>query len=127
IETHTLNKTFLFINEGKDNKLVFVSTLKEPEVVIEKKDKKGEKSSENLVLSDFIEVKGWKAAGNKIGNQEIVKIIPVAKEEDNGDDSETPVNSEENTGGEKPTPVVLEIKPEDKPVFPKEVTQGNLF
>lgn len=66
IETTTLNKKFLFINERPSSKLILASTVENPEVEIKTQDAKGEKKTEIIKLADFIEVKGWKAIGNKI-------------------------------------------------------------
>ena len=66
IETTTTGKKFLFINERPSSKLILASTHENPEVEIKSVNAKGEKKTENILLADFIEVKGWKALGNKI-------------------------------------------------------------
>jgi topoisomerase-4 subunit A len=66
IETTTTGKKFLFINEKPGSKLILASTAENPEVEIKSVSAKGEKKSENIFIADFIEVKGWKAIGNKI-------------------------------------------------------------
>ncbi|MFM6983288.1 MAG: DNA gyrase/topoisomerase IV subunit A [Chitinophagaceae bacterium] len=66
IETTTTGKKFLFINEKPGSKLILASTAENPEVEIKAVTAKGEKKVENILLADFIEVKGWKAIGNKI-------------------------------------------------------------
>jgi topoisomerase IV subunit A len=66
IETTTTGKKFIFINERPSSKLILASTVENPEVEIKTVNSKGEKKSEILKLADFIEVKGWKAIGNKI-------------------------------------------------------------
>ena len=66
IETTTVGKKFLFINERPSSKLILASTDENPEVEIKSTTAKGEKKTETIKLADFIEVKGWKAIGNKI-------------------------------------------------------------
>ncbi len=66
IETTTLGKKFIFINERPSSKLIIASTHENPEIELKTVNAKGEKKTENILLADFIEVKGWKASGNKI-------------------------------------------------------------
>jgi topoisomerase-4 subunit A len=67
IETTTMDKPFTFISEGKGSKLLAVSTFAEPEVEVKlQRDKKADKETEKIRLDQFIEVKGWKAMGNKL-------------------------------------------------------------
>ncbi|MGI4835696.1 MAG: DNA gyrase/topoisomerase IV subunit A [Janthinobacterium lividum] len=67
IETSTLDKRFLFISETKGSKLLAATAFAEPEVEVTlQRDKKADKEKEQLRLDQFIEVKGWKALGNKL-------------------------------------------------------------
>jgi len=67
IETTTMDKPFTFISESKGSKLLAVSTFAEPEVEVKlQRDKKADKETEKIRLDQFIEVKGWKAMGNKL-------------------------------------------------------------
>lgn len=66
IETTTIGKKFMFINEKPGSKLIVASTHENPEVELKTVTAKGEKKTENILLADFIEVKGWKANGNKV-------------------------------------------------------------
>jgi topoisomerase-4 subunit A len=67
IETTTMDKPFTFISESKGSKLLAASTFAEPEVEVKlQRDKKADKETEKLRLDQFIEVKGWKAMGNKL-------------------------------------------------------------
>src|SRR5690606_17494692 len=81
IETHTQGKTCTFISENPGAKPEFVSVHPQPEHIVQKKEAKGEKSEEQIRLDEFIDVKGWKAMGNKLGSAEIIKITGVKKEE----------------------------------------------
>jgi topoisomerase-4 subunit A len=67
IETTTMDKPFTFISETKGSKLLAATTFAEPEVEVKlQRDKKADKETETLRLDQFIEVKGWKAMGNKL-------------------------------------------------------------
>lgn len=67
IETSTLDKRFSFLPETKGTKLLAVTAHPEPEVEIKlQRDKKADKETEKIRLHEFIDVKGWKALGNKL-------------------------------------------------------------
>lgn len=66
IETQTLNKKFTFISEAPGSKLILASLLKHPMLKLRKGAKKADSREEQLDLADFIDVKGWKAQGNKL-------------------------------------------------------------
>ncbi|RSK25298.1 DNA gyrase/topoisomerase IV subunit A [Hymenobacter metallilatus] len=67
IETATLKKRFTFISETPGSKLLAVTAFAEPQVEIKlQRDKKADKETEKLRLHEFIDVKGWKAMGNKL-------------------------------------------------------------
>ena len=67
IETTTLGKRFVFISESKSSKLLAVTANPEPLVEVKvQKDKKADKEAEKIALHEFIDVKGWKAMGNKL-------------------------------------------------------------
>ncbi len=66
VETQTQNKKFLFISEKAGSKLLLASTHKHPQVKLTKGRKKSESIHETIDLHDFIDVKGWKAQGNRL-------------------------------------------------------------
>ncbi|CAN5904760.1 DNA gyrase/topoisomerase IV subunit A [soil metagenome] len=83
IETSTIGKRFTFISEAKGSKLVAVSTSPEPQVELKvQRDKKSEKETERLLLSAFIDVKGWKAMGNKLSYYKVHSVQVVRQEEE---------------------------------------------
>lgn len=126
IETTTQGKTFTFISENTGSKMEYISLHPEPEIIVHRKDAKGAKSEEQIRLDEFIDIKGWKALGNKLGSTEIVKIQGVKKEEVIEEPQEKNDEPSDDTGGEV-EPVKLNIEPAEKPEFPKDVVQGNLF
>ncbi|UOG77240.1 DNA gyrase/topoisomerase IV subunit A [Hymenobacter tibetensis] len=81
IET-TSSKRFVFISETKGSKLLCATCHPEPQVEIKlQRDKKADKENEKLHLHQFIDVKGWKAMGNKLN---YFKVHAVALLTDEG-------------------------------------------
>ena len=67
IETREDGKQHSFISDHKDSKLIFVSTSHNPMIQVEVlKGKSKEKLIYDLDLVEFIDVKGWKALGNRL-------------------------------------------------------------
>ena len=65
IETNTLNTKFLFIKEGKDNKLVKATTAKEP--ILEMQSGRGTQVRKaKIKLHKVVDIMGWRAIGNKL-------------------------------------------------------------
>ena len=80
IETKTEGVFTKFITEHKSSKLNFATITPDPDIEFSYKKGK-EKHEEELNLSEFIDVKGWKALGNKLGEFKILKISEIAYEE----------------------------------------------
>ena len=68
IETSTLGKRFGFISEEWGSKLSLVTIKEMPILAFSYRTKRGEKKCRKVNLIDFVDVKGWKAIGNKLGN-----------------------------------------------------------
>lgn len=79
IETTTLNTKFSFITDHKDSKLYYVTTHPEPEVLFSYKQRK-ERMDEILSVHQFVDVKGWKAIGNKIEDVPLISVVDQSKE-----------------------------------------------
>ncbi len=85
IETNTLDKEFGFISEGIGSRLEFVTTADTPEVEVELVKGKGkDKETEVINLEDIIDVKGWKALGNRLSQHKVTKVKAVEDPEDSG-------------------------------------------
>lgn len=99
IETTTTDQKFQFITDHKSSKLYFASADLDPIVKYIFKIKSGKKEVE-LKLADFMEIKGWKAAGNQLTDHKLLavkditekKSVPTNKQETN--DSELSGNKE---------------------------------
>ncbi len=82
IETRSLGQKFSFISEHKRSKPVLASLadcVRISYVEFKGKDKSGVRKE--LELSAFIDVKGWRAVGNQLGERSAVKKIRLEKEE----------------------------------------------
>src|SRR5690606_609467 len=78
-ETSTLGKPFCFISESKGSSLTVVTTERQAQVEITYKAKKG--GEKETALYDFdmlIDVKGWRAIGNKMPQANIMKVKVLA-------------------------------------------------
>ncbi len=74
IETLTLNKKFLFITEGDKNFISMATDFKEPTIKLATGKNKKTAKEQTINLSKFIDVKGWKAIGNKIAGFDLLSI-----------------------------------------------------
>ena len=95
IETTSLNQSFKFISEHGSSKLYYASLEENPVVSFSyKKNKK--KEDQTLNLAEFIDVKGWKAAGNKLGEFKVLKAEKAdSKEEGTKNKEEGEVSNDE--------------------------------
>jgi len=83
LETTTQGKKFGFISEFKGSYLELVTTLPKPELqLVYAKSKNVTTPQENIKLDKFIEVRGWKAVGNKLSPNKINGLKWLSKEED---------------------------------------------
>lgn len=80
IETTTADKKFKFISESKGSKLIFITVANDPEVEVTYKEK-NKKLKETYKLEELIDVKGWRAMGNKFPVQNVQSAEIIAKEE----------------------------------------------
>ncbi len=152
LETTTADKEFGFISEGIGSRLEFVTTSETPELEIEVVKGKGkDKETEVVNLEDLIDVKGWKALGNRLSQYKITKVRPVLDAEDTivevEDEVEEPEEIQSSKKKIEPEPVIEEdgqaalfgeAKPKAGPLVngqppkakapqPKEPKQANLF
>lgn len=67
IETTTLNSKYSFIKEGVGNWLEAVTTAKTP-VLLLSTGRGAQQHTQKIRIANFVEVMGWKAAGNKLAD-----------------------------------------------------------
>jgi len=80
IETLTLNKGFSCIQEHEKSKLMYISSQTQPVLKIQVSPFKGAaKQEETLKLHYLVEVRNWKAVGQKLGYAQIHEIHEVVQ------------------------------------------------
>ena len=77
IETSTLGQKFSFITDHPKSKLLFASVHPNPSISYSVK-LKSEKMDGSIQLDEFIDVKGWKAVGNRLSEQMLGNIQDVS-------------------------------------------------
>ncbi|MFQ5445704.1 MAG: DNA gyrase/topoisomerase IV subunit A [Saprospiraceae bacterium] len=73
IETNSLGQRFPFITEHKSSKLYFATADVNPRILYSFK-MKSKKHEAELDLAGFIDVKGWKALGNKLSEYKLLRV-----------------------------------------------------
>lgn len=102
IETNTIDKDFGFITETIGSRLEFASTSDSPEVVAELvKGKSKTKETETINLEEVVDVKGWKALGNRLSPHKVAKLKPV-EESGGGGEEEGQEDASESKGVKSP-------------------------
>ncbi|MCP9766892.1 DNA gyrase/topoisomerase IV subunit A [Lacihabitans sp. LS3-19] len=94
IETSTLDKKFLFITDHNRSEILMVSYEKKPRIEVKfKKLRKSDAETSLFKVEEMIEVKGWKALGNKLVYDKIIdiKILEPEIEEEEDEDVEESV------------------------------------
>jgi len=97
IETTTADKKFSFISEGKTSKLIQATTAINPDVEI-KAGKKKDVEVFTFGLDEFVEVRGWKAIGNKLAYPDLISVAILESEEPEPEEEEK--EEPENNHGE---------------------------
>ncbi len=136
IETNTTGKKYSLISETTGSKLVALSVHPNPAVKMDLiKGKTKEKETITLTAKELIDVKGWKAIGNRLSAHQVKKVVfiepeveaePIKKEElpnDNSTETGSESTSEAKTKIETPTkqePIKTETAIEEKPKVEQE-------
>ena len=108
IETNQLNKLFLFIDDSRGSKFIKSTNLLNPIFKFNYRLKSGEKKEKLIDIIDFIDIKGWKAIGNKLSDylrmssfdfyenseRQIASVLKKDIEDNFDDDSNNDENSE---------------------------------
>jgi topoisomerase IV subunit A len=115
VETTTIDKKFGFISESSGSKLIIATTEDKATIEVEfTRGKSKEKEVDQLQLEELIDVKGWKALGNRLSAHNVrkislLKVEPVKVEEVdeieesevNRVEAEQPKKSEKESAEEK--------------------------
>jgi topoisomerase-4 subunit A len=109
------SKKHLFISDAPGSKLIVVTTKPQSEIEVEVSNAKGVKEKALFELDDLIDVKGWKALGNKLSPQKVESVL--LKEKDPTPEPEEPsaTDPSETTGEsfDVGSTIDLEIKKND--------------
>jgi topoisomerase IV subunit A len=112
IETSTIDKKFCFISDTKASRLVLASLDKHPRLEVSfQKTHKSPMEKEELLVEDVVDVRGWKAQGNKLNSDKVREVVwldslPEQPEELTTDDPEGPEGTDPE-GGEDAAGVEL--------------------
>jgi topoisomerase-4 subunit A len=87
IETQTLDQRFVFIKEGKNNRLELVTTEEHPVVVMITGRKKSDAKKQTVDLTARVDVAGWKAVGNRLTAEHLLELDVVASPTDDKADT----------------------------------------
>jgi topoisomerase-4 subunit A len=102
IETNTLGQKFYFIPEGITSKLYFATTHTGSSIRITYKNG-GQKEEYEFMLDEFIDVKGWKALGNKLFEGKMMKVEELSYDQPVEPQDNSPVQGDlfGGKGGDK--------------------------
>lgn len=110
IETTTIGKKFLFISESKGSNLVLATTAKQPQIEVELQKVNSPAETTIYDMDMLIDIKGWKAMGNRLTNNKVLKVKLLASKVE--DDIEKIIEDETtDTGVEAGTTIELSTKP----------------
>ena len=102
IETNTLGQKFYFIPEGITSKLYFATHHTGSQIKITYKNG-GQKEEYEFALDEFIDVKGWKALGNKLFEGKMMKVEELSYDQPAEPQDHSPVQGDlfGGKGGDK--------------------------
>jgi len=116
IETSTIDKKFLFISDAKGSKLLLASLDRRPRLKLSlQKSAKDPVETEEYLVEEMVDVRGWRAMGNKIiavKFKEAVWLEPLPEPEP---EEKTEPVAEEEAETEEAEMEVEENSPEDEP------------
>ncbi|MBI5913952.1 MAG: DNA gyrase/topoisomerase IV subunit A [Bacteroidetes bacterium] len=78
IETSKTGEKFNYLSDHKNSRLLFVSVKENPRIHYTLKIK-GNKLDGEVSLGEFMDVKGWKALGNKLSDQKLTGVKELAE------------------------------------------------
>ena len=132
IETSSLDKKFLFISDAKNSKLLLASTDLHPRLEISlPKTSQSDRVSTEYLVEDLVDIRGWKAIGNKLPYDKFKEIrwlepLPDKPEETPVEMNEPEINVE-NDEEETNETIVSEEKEDEiileEPAVPEVVTE----
>ena len=64
-----INRRFLIINDYRGSKCCLISNFKSLYIHYNYHIKNGEKRNKEVLIDEFVNIKGWKASGNKLDDK----------------------------------------------------------
>jgi topoisomerase-4 subunit A len=129
IETSTADKEFGFISEGIGSRLVVVSTAESPEIEMEvQKAKDKPKKIETVTLDEIVDIKGWKALGNRLSEYKVTKVNLVQDEEtglEEGDEENDLIEAAESEKDSQSPKKKYETSPTEERDDPTPTSRGD--
>ncbi len=102
IETRTIDKKFGFISEARSSKLLLTTLQKRPRLqILTQESSKKPAETEEIVAEEAVDVRGWKAMGNKLTSDKVKDIHwlePLLVEQDESADEDDDESSETDNG-----------------------------
>ena len=102
IETTTLDQKYSFIADETGAELTFVTLAKNPKVKYTLDLGKKQTSEEVVSLSELIDVKGWKAIGNKLVAGKIKEVVLIPSTENDEEDNDEPIDPNDSDPNNDP-------------------------
>jgi topoisomerase-4 subunit A len=129
IETSTADKEFGFISEGIGSRLIVATTSDTPEVEMEiQKAKDKPKKTEVVNLEELVDIKGWKALGNRLSEYKVTKVNLVQEEEtglEEGDEENALVEAAEEDQSQKKKSSQLQQRGKQSRTTDKSASSGS--
>ncbi|MBN3519035.1 DNA gyrase/topoisomerase IV subunit A [Algoriphagus lutimaris] len=113
IETTTINKKFNFITDHKQSYLKVVSTEKQPQATVTLVKGK-EEEVKDYDLDMLIDVKGWKAIGNKLSSHQVKEIKLIETKKSSSKNTSTDDSDSEDDEIEVGQTIDLSVKKDDE-------------
>ena len=121
IETATPGKRFLFISEEKGSKLLMATTVAQPQIEVHYTEKGSrQRKAATYDMDMLIDVKGWKAMGNKLSAHLVKKVVLLNPAEGAASKStkpELPATPLEQAAKQAKSPPLKEDKKDDDDSF----------
>ncbi|MCB0281814.1 MAG: DNA gyrase/topoisomerase IV subunit A [Calditrichaeota bacterium] len=81
IESDVIGRSFHFISENKNSFAAVISTRQETKAEIKYLfGKQKERRKEIISLAEIVDIKGWKARGNRVSNYQVIDVKPIKEE-----------------------------------------------
>lgn len=133
IETNAIGKKYVLISDAPGSKLTAISIHSNPQVKVDiVKGKTKEKESLLTIASEIIDVKGWRAIGNRLSSHQVKKAVLIEPEDkekakvENPPAAKPPVESKKDSATQSSDAGPKEEEKESKPIItPKAEPKEN--